>query len=93
MKLAWILQGFIVVLLVVAVTSRPLDCIDFLVVFTRLLALEVITTISTPVPIFSVILIVITTTVTVVDSPTVLVVVVTIWGVVESQSSSHIFPY
>ena len=55
MKLAWPLQSFIVVLLIIASTSKPLDCVDFMVVVTRSFTPEIITVVAAPVPPFSVV--------------------------------------
>jgi hypothetical protein len=58
-KLAQTLHGLIVVLLAVVATNSPLDRIDFMIIFTRPLALEVITVVSALVLVFSVISIII----------------------------------
>ena len=78
--------------MVVAATSGLFDRIDFLIIFTRPLALVVVMVISVSVQVFLAILIVIETTSAIVDSPMVVTVVVTSWRVVRLQSSSHIFP-
>ena len=55
MKLAWPLQSFIVVLLIITSTSKPLDCVDFVVAVAKSFTPEIITVVTAPVPPFSVV--------------------------------------
>ena len=82
-KLAWPLQGFVIVFLIITLTGEMLDRVDFMVVVTRLFTLEITVVVATPVPPFSVVAIIIASKAVVVVPPRRLVVLL---------GSSDVFP-
>jgi hypothetical protein len=91
MKLTRALQGLIIIIMIVAMTSRSFDRVDFMVVFTRPLAPEVVTMVMTSIPSFSTVTIIVMAMVAVINSPTVVTVIISSWRVV-TLSSSHVLP-
>ena len=91
MQLTRALQGFVVIFLLITATSRSFDHVDFMVIFMRPLAPEVIAMVVTPVLAFSVVSIVVAAMVAVIDPPTVVMVVIASWRVIGLLSSCHVF--
>ena len=50
MKLAWPLQRFVVVFLIITSLGKPFDCVDFVVVVMRSFTSEIDTVVTAPVP-------------------------------------------
>ena len=92
MKLAWLLQGFVVLFLIITSTSEPLDYVDFMVIVTRSFTLEIIMVVMTPVPPFSMVAIVVMPKAAVVETSAVVSVVVSSRRLLVLLGSSDIFP-
>jgi len=70
MKLAWPLQGLVVIFLIVSSSIGTLDCVHLVIVVARSLASEVIAVVAAPIPPFSVVAVIATPRVSVVETPT-----------------------
>jgi hypothetical protein len=83
MKLAWTLQGLVVVILVVVVTTWLLNRVDFMIVLTGTLASIGVAAVTPRITVVSVVVIVIApiTMVVVVVPTTVIIVVIMTWWV------------
>jgi len=73
MELARSFQRLVVVFLVVSLSIGMLDCIYLMIVVARLLASEIVTIITTPIPPFSEVAVVATAGIPVVETPTAVV--------------------
>ena len=91
-KLAWPLQGFVVVFLIITPTSEMLDCVDFMVVVTRSFTLEIVMVVATPVPPFSVVAIIVAPKAADVETFAVVSVVVPSRRLLVLLGSSDVFP-
>jgi hypothetical protein len=81
MKLAGTLQGLIVVVLVVTVTTWLLNRVDFMIILTGTLASVGVAAVTPPITVVSVVAVVIAPTITVVVLTTVVTVVIMAWWV------------
>jgi len=62
MELTWTHQGFVIVILVIAATSKSLDHVDFMVIFMGPITPKVVTVVMRPIPSFMSVLVVVVTT-------------------------------
>jgi len=89
-QLARAIHSLVVVILVVAATSEPLDRIDLMVVLVGPLTLEVITVVAAPIPSFPPFSVVVAMRIAIVESPMAVAVVVSSTGVVGLLASSDV---
>ena len=91
MKLAWPLQGFIVVFLIIASTGELLDCVDFVVIVVRSFTPKIIIVVAAPIPPFSMVAIIIAPKAAVVEMSTVVSGVISLWRLLVLLGSSNVF--
>jgi hypothetical protein len=91
MKLAWPLQGFIVVFLIIASTGKLLDCVDFVVIVVRSFTPKIIIVVAAPIPPFSMVAIIIAPKAAVVEMSTVVSGVISLWRLLVLLGSSNVF--
>jgi hypothetical protein len=91
MDLTRTLRGFVIVILVITVTSKSLDRVDFIIIFMGPLTLKVLTVVTMPSPSFMSVPVVVAMMVTVVESPAIVTVLISPRRVIELLVSSHIF--
>ena len=91
MKLAWPLQGFLVIFLIISSASEPVYCVDLVVVIARTFAPEIVVVVAASVPPFSVVVIVIAPKAAVVEMSTVVSDVVQLRRLLVLLDSSNVF--
>ena len=91
MELAWSFQGFVVVLLIVVMTSESFDRVDLLVIVTRSLTPEFITVVAAPVPPLSEVSIVVASRIVTVKPSVVVAIAISSGRLVVLLTSSDVF--
>jgi len=90
-KLAWTLQGFVVIILIVTTISELLDRVDYMVIIAGPFTPKIIMVITVPVPLFSVFSVVVAMRIAIIESPTIIAIIFSSRRVVGLLAPSDVF--